>query len=166
MTFQATIEINGVNPFVRVSAEQAHELQSEWKKPMPVTVQINGEPKEPWKINMMPVGDGSFYLYLNGIVRSASKTQVGDRVTVDVSFDDTYAGGPSEMPQWFATALASNPLASKNYESLPPSRQKEIVRYLSNLKSKEAKERNLVRALDVLSGDPGHFMGRDWEEGK
>ena len=40
--------------------------------------------------------------------------------------------------------------------------KKEILRYFSQLKSKEARTRNLQRALQVLSGGDGRFMGRSW----
>ena len=33
----------------------------------------------PARVNLMPVGDGTFYLYLNGPIRTASATAVGDR---------------------------------------------------------------------------------------
>jgi hypothetical protein len=49
-------------------------------KPLPVVVRINGKPADGWRINMMPVGDGSFYLYLHSNVRKASGEAVGDRV--------------------------------------------------------------------------------------
>jgi hypothetical protein len=36
------------------------------------------EPDTPWRTNLMPVGDGHFFLYLHGQVRKASDTSVGD----------------------------------------------------------------------------------------
>lgn len=166
LRFRALIKIHGVNPYVLVSAERASQLKPEWRKPMPVLVRINGEPEEPWRINMMPVGDGSFRLYLHGNIRKASATRVGDRVKVEVRFDAKYRSGPQPMPAWFRTALARNPTAKQNWSALIPSRQKEILRYLAALKSTEARERNLTRALGVLSGEPARFMARSWSGGK
>ena len=58
LRFQAKIEINGINPFVPVDAEQAARLREGWRKPMPVLVQVNGAPAEPWRINMdKPLGN-------------------------------------------------------------------------------------------------------------
>ena len=133
---------------------------------MPVLVQINGKPDKPWKINMMPIGNGSFYLYLHGDVRKASNTKVGDKVTVIVNFDEEYESGPMHpMPSWFSSALAKNPTAKKNWGLLIPSRKKEILRYFSWLKSQEAKDRNLKRAMEVLTGKPARFMARPWKKG-
>jgi uncharacterized protein YdeI (YjbR/CyaY-like superfamily) len=53
----------------------------------------------------------------------------------------------------------------KNWEALIPNRKKEILRYFSWLKSREARERNLEKALHVLSGGKGRFMARAWDGG-
>jgi hypothetical protein len=167
LTFKARIEIREGNPYVLVSEKQAATLQPGWRKPLPVLVQVNGQPVPPWHINMMPTGDGDFYLYLHGDVRQASKTKVGDTVTVDLDFDPEYHNGPLHpMPEWFANALTANPVAKENWQALPPSRQKEVLRYFSWLKSEEAVQRNLEKALHVLSGKPGRFMARPWQDGK
>src|SRR3989344_5605130 len=110
LKFKSVIQIYNGNPYILISVERAAKLKKGWKKPMPVLVQINGKPKPPWKINMMPIGDGSFYLYLHGDVRKASNTKVGDKVTVDVVFDTKYKNGPMHpMPGWFSTPLNNNP---------------------------------------------------------
>lgn len=166
MRFKATMQIYNGNPYMLVSAARAKALQEGWRKPMPVLVQINGKPDKPWRINMMPIGNGSFYLYLHGDVRKASKTKVGDHVTVDISFDEEYHSGPIHpMPSWFSEALNKNPKAKEAWGKLIPSRQKEILRYFSWLKSDEAKQRNLERAMRVLSGTEDRFMARAWKDG-
>ena len=115
---------------------------------------------------MMPTGTGAFYLYLHGDVRKASRTKVGDRVDVEVAFDVAYRNGPMHpMPLWFNDALKKNSVAMKNWKSLIPSRQKEILRYFSWLKSPEAQARNIERAIGVLSGKPDRFMARSWKDG-
>ena len=163
LRFRAKIEIRGINPYVLVSAGQAARLKPDWRKPMPVRIQINGKPDRPWPINMMPTGDGSFFLYLHGEVRKASGTGVGDVVDVAVAFDGDYRGGPANpMPASFAEGLRLSPPAQNGWDSLPPSRQKEILRYLAQLKSPEAEKRNVARALHVLAGGEARFMGRSW----
>ncbi len=166
LNFTSVIKIYNGNPYIHVSAEQATLLKPGWRKPMPVLIRINGKPIKAWQINMMPMGNGDFYLYLHGDVRKASNTKVGDTVNVEVKFDSSYKNGPLHpMPLWFSTALKKNKEAKKNWEQLIPSRKKEILRYFSWLKSQEAIDRNLERALNVLSGRPGRFMARSWNEG-
>jgi hypothetical protein len=163
MKFTAIIDIEGVNPYVLVDSARARRLKAGWKRPMPVLVQINGQPDPPWRINTMPRGDGSFFLYLHGSVRTASATQVGDRVAVKVSFDPAYRGGPAhQMPETLAKGLARSKRAREAWGKLTPSLQKEILRYLAALKSESARSRNVTRAMRVLSGKQERFLGRDW----
>ncbi len=165
--FRAVIKILGANPYVSVSAARARSIRPAWRKPMPVLIRINGVPKKPWRINMMPKGDGSFYLYLHGNVRKASGTKVGDTVEVEIEFDTSYRNGPQHpMPASFRSMLNEDPIAKRAWTALPPSRKKEILRYFAALKSPEAQERNLARMMHILSGSDAHFMGRDWKNGK
>jgi hypothetical protein len=165
--FRARILIRGVNPYVHISRDRATALKPGWRKPMPVLVQIDGQPKPPWRINMMPVGNGAFYLYLAGEVRKASATTVGDLVDVDVRFDPAYRGGPMhEMPPWFRRPLYANARAKSAWLALTPSRQKEILRYLSWLKSQDARARNVAKAIRVLSGAKERYMARSWKDGR
>jgi hypothetical protein len=165
-TFTAIIKIRGINPFILVNARRAQVISPGWRRPLPVLVRLNGKPARAWRINMMPVGDGSFYLYLHGQVRKASGTRVGDRVRVEIEFDAAYRSGPQHsMPKWFKEALAANSPAQANWKALIASRKKEMLRYFALLKAPEARARNLTRALDVLSGEPGRFLGRAWKNG-
>ena len=160
--FRATIRINGINPYVQVGPARARAMQPGWRKPMPVLVRVNGHPKPaPWRINLMPMGNGAFYLYLHGTVRKAADTGVGDRVEIALRFDTAYWGGPEpSMPAWFRTALGHHRAAQAAWLKLAPSRQKEMARYLGNLKSVDARARNLARALSALTGSTHKFLGR------
>jgi hypothetical protein len=164
LMFRARMKIRGVNPYILVSAVRAKAIKPSWRRPLPVLLRVNGHPKKaPWRINMMPTGTGAFYLYLHGDVRRASKTKVGDMVQIEVGFDAAYRGGPlTAMPSWFRAPLSRNAAAKRAWEMLTPSRKKEIVRYLSSLKSDAARERNVARALRVLSGEKERYMARSW----
>jgi Domain of unknown function (DUF1905)/Bacteriocin-protection, YdeI or OmpD-Associated len=163
MKFTAEIKLNGINPYVLVSTARAQRIKPAWKKPMPVLVQVNGQPAVPWRVNMMPMGDGAFYLYLAGDVREASGTRVGDKVSISVTFDENYKSGPQhDMPPEFAARLDGDALAKAQWDRLAPSLRKEILRYLATLKSEEAMGRNIDRAIRVLGGAKERFMARDW----
>lgn len=168
LRFQAAIRIVGVNPYVEVSKRRAGRLRKDWRRPMPVWVRIDGKPaRKPWRINMMPAGNGTFFLYLHNSVREASGTRVGDRVTVELEFDQSYRSGPMHpMPRWFSAALSGDPRAKLSWSKLTPSRRKEILRYFAGLKSDEARRRNLARAMLALSGAAVRFMARSWSDGK
>lgn len=165
--FSAVIKLRDINPYILMSAARVRAIKPGWRKPMPVLVRVNGKPRRPWRINMMPVGDGRFYLYLHAEVRQASDTKVGDRVQVEVGFDERYKNGPMHpMPSWFKAALRNNATAANNWAALVPSRKKEILRYFAGLKSVQARARNLQKAMHVLSDKQGRFMGREWNEAR
>ncbi|MDE1865346.1 MAG: DUF1905 domain-containing protein [Candidatus Micrarchaeota archaeon] len=167
LEFKSRILITGVNPYVTVNKSRSEYLKSGWRKTIPVLVQLNGAPKKPHRINLVPKGDGSYYLYLNGQIRKASDTKVGDTVSVLLEFDKNYKNGPVHpMYQWFRVPLSRSRRAKISWDSLPPSRQKEILRYFSRLKSEDARKRNVKRAISVLSGREGRFMGRLWKNGR
>jgi Bacteriocin-protection, YdeI or OmpD-Associated/Domain of unknown function (DUF1905) len=164
LRFRATIQLTGLNPYLHVSAVRARSLKPGWRRAMPVLVRINGAPRsEPWRTNMMPLGDGTFRLYLQATVRRASATQVGDTVRAEVRFDTAYRGGPQHpMPSWFRRPLRANRKAWAAWQALIPSRKKEILRYLAQLKSPAARKRNVARALRALAGQPVRYMARSW----
>ena len=165
--FSSVIGIRGLNPYVHVDAKLASRLKAGWRKPLPVSVRINGQPRDRWRVNMMPAGDGSFYLYLRDTVRKASGTKVGDRVAVEIVFDEAYRGGPEKpIPRWFSAALEASPNAKSAWNALIQSRKKEILRYFASLKSPEARERNVRKAIEALSGTEVRFMARSWKDGK
>jgi len=165
--FTQRIAIRDINPYLRVSASHAIALKPAWKRPMPVLVTINGQPSPPARVNLMPAGDGTFYLYLNGPIRTASATAVGDRVTAAISFDASYRGGPTHpMPASLRRALALRSKAKKAWTALTPSRQKEILRYLAGLKSEAARERNVAKVVAMLGKPDGTFLGRAHESSK
>jgi len=167
LVLTALIELTGVNPYARVGADQAELLGSGWRRPMPVVVRIDPAPDRLWRTNLMPVGEGAFNLCLHGQMREASQTAVGEIVALELWFDEAYVNGPQHpFPAWFQAALDLDSAARANWERLPPSRQKELLRYFDRLKSAEAIDRNLTRALHVLAGNRGHYMGRDWADGK
>jgi hypothetical protein len=87
-------------------------------------VRVKGKLAEPWRINVMRVGDGSLYRYLHGDVRKALHAIIGDRVRIEVRFDAEYQNGPLHpMPAWFKEALDKNPQAMKNSNALIASRR-------------------------------------------
>ena len=163
LTFSARIKLKGINPYVLVSAARSRRIRPDWKKPMPVLVQVNGRPEPAWPINMMPAGDGSFFLYLDRIVHAASSTCVGDLGEVSIAFDAHYRSGPQhELPPAFASGLDANSAAKMRWESLSPSLRKEVLRYLASLKTDGARQRNVERAIRVLGGAKERFLARDW----
>ncbi len=134
---------------------------------MPVLVKISGEPKVPWRTNMMANGRGDFLLYPHGEMRAVSGTRVTKVVTIDLAFDETYRNGPQHsVPELLPAALDGDGTMASSWAKLTPSRQREILRHFAALKASEAKDRDVERMVWILGGDTGRFVGRDWCDGK
>ncbi len=156
-SFTAKIYIIGVNPYVLLPAKILKAIFNDAGKDkgaVPVKGTINGHPF----IQHLVKYSGKWRLYLNTPMRKGSKADVGDTVTIILSFDEVTRDTP--MPEKLATALSKNKDALKIFEHLSPSLQKEIKRYINNLKSESSVDKNVVRAINFLMGKE-RFIGRD-----
>lgn len=155
--FQAALEIIGVNPFVSVPTpilQAIFEAAGREKGPIPISGTINGAPYTQTLVKFA----GQWRLYVNMVMLKDSPQRIGENIAVSIAFDPKDRS-IQPHPKWVA-ALAENEDAKTVFDRLPPSRQKEIVRYIANLKNDEAIERNVLRALEFLRGN-GRFVGRD-----
>ena len=88
----------------------------------------------------------------------ASPERIGERIVVKVAYDPT--DRTIEPPEAFVKAMAQHTKARRAFDRLPPSRQKEVIRYLAALKSEKALARNVDRMIAHLLGLE-RFLGRD-----
>lgn len=157
MTEKYTIEIIGVNPYVIPTApvlKSIFKQSGKDKGAIPVKGTIN---KKPFTQTLVRY-KGKWRLYINGVMCKAAKVGVGDTVEIKLGFDAVERITP--MPALLEKALKKNKSAQTTFNSLPPSRQKEIKRYINNLKSAEAIKKNVKRAITFLTGKQ-RFIGRD-----
>lgn len=154
--FKAKIEIIGVNPFVFVPPDILETIFIEAEKdrgPVPVHGLINGKP---FTQTLMRFA-GEWRLYINMKMLKDSPRRIGEIVEIEVDFDKRSRSLP--MHPSIYDALQNDPTAKKAFESLSPSRQHEINRYISHIKSEEKVRENVQRAMDYLNGK-GSFAGR------
>lgn len=137
-----------INPCIVVPARVIAALKKESGKnhSIPVRASLQGKP---FTANLVRYR-GAWRLYFNGTIRKAADAQPGDRVTVTLAFDPKLRTVP--VPPAFAKALAGDPKAKAAFEALAPSRRKELLRYLGNLKREESLMRNVARTLRHLTG--------------
>lgn len=140
----------GVNPYVSVPAAVIKMLAAKrpGRGPIPVRGSLNGAPFRQTLVKYA----GAWRLYLNGPMLKAAHLAVGDRAEVTLDHDPEPRTVP--MVREFARALAAAPAAKAVFKALPPSRQKEILRYLANLRTPEARNRNVARMIAALPGTP------------
>jgi hypothetical protein len=148
-TFSAKVYIIDINPYVKVPDQIISKLHKEMNKvagPIPVTGKLQGKAFSTTVVKFR----GMWRLYLNTPMRKAANADVGDRVSVELRLDKTSREVPS--PRKFTLALAKNKKAKVAFEKLTPSRRKEILRYLNNLKQEETLERNIAKVIQFLEG--------------
>ncbi|MBO9618863.1 MAG: YdeI/OmpD-associated family protein [Niabella sp.] len=101
---------------------------------------------------------GEWRLYINTIMLKNSPKRIGETIEITIAFDPeerTIAPHPK-----LVKALNEHPEAQKIFNNLAPSKQFEIVRYIASLKTETSVDKNIIRAIDFLSGK-GRFVGRD-----
>jgi len=137
-----------LNPCVEVPAAVVASLMAESgrNQSLPVTATLQGKP---FKANVVKYR-GAWRLYLNGTMRSSTGVEVGHRVKVTLRHDPKPRSTP--MPPAFAAALSRDSRAKAAFEALAPSRRKELLRYLGNLKREESLRRNIGKMLKYLKG--------------
>lgn len=156
-TFKAEIFIIGVNPYVllpQTLLQTIMQKAAKEKGPIAVRISIN----ETDFTQTLVKYAGEWRLYLNTPMRKAAGKDVGDKITIAIEYDPSERSTP--LHPKLQKALEENGAAKEKFESLPPSRQKEIARYINNLKSEESVDRNIERAIRFLLGRE-RFVGRD-----
>lgn len=158
--FKAKIEIIGVNPFVFLPEKVLQQIFAQAGKDkgkIPVRIKIDGHEFPQTLIKW----SGSWRLYLNTPMRKAAKKDVGDVANFEIAYDTIERNVP--MHPKFEKALLENKDAKRVFDSLRPSLQLEINRYLNFLKTESSVDRNVTKAIKFLLGN-GRFVARDKPE--
>lgn len=157
MKFKAALKMIGINPYVTVPEKilkQIFKAAGKEKGHIPICGLIN---KKPYRQTLVKYS-GDWRLYVNTHMLKDSPKRIGETIEISVEHDAADRTiGPHPA---FVKALAKNKQAKKVFDALPPSRQKEIVRYIVNLKTEESRLRNIDKAIAFLMGKE-RFAGRD-----
>jgi len=156
-SFKAKLKIIGINPFVTVPASLLKKLFNDAGKSkgaIPIHGTVNSQPYRQTLVRYSQ----AWRLYVNSTMLKKSPQRIGESLSVTVAFDT--ADRSVQVPASLAKALKANKAAKKVFENLPTSRQKEIARYIANLKTKASVERNVAKAISFLLGKT-RFVGRD-----
>jgi hypothetical protein len=155
--FTATLKITGINPFVLVPAhilKALFELAGKDKSPIPICGTVNHIPYT----QSLVKHKGQWTLYVNTQMLKDSPKRIGEEIEVTIDYD------PSERtiiphPK-LLQALKADDSAKAIFDSLNPSLQKEIIRYISFLKSEKSIDQNIIKAIGFLKGE-NRFIGRE-----
>jgi hypothetical protein len=155
--FKAPLDIIGINPYVAVPEEVLAELFSQFGKdkgPIPVRGEVNNLAYTQSLVKFR----GAWRLYINTLMLKDSPKRIGEVLHISIEIDPEDRT-PALHPKLEA-ALKKNSTAQNVFEQLPPSRKKEINRYLHQLKTEVSVDKNVKRALQFLLGKE-RFIGRD-----
>lgn len=154
--FKAEIKIIGINPYVEVPEKTLQKLfaaAGRDKGPIPIKGTINAKAYTQTLVKYA----GEWRLYINTTMLANSPKRIGEVIAISVEYDD--ADRAIEAHPDLIKALSKNKAAKAVFDKLSPSRQNEIVRYISHLKTDESRVKNIMRAIDFLNGK-GSFAGR------
>ncbi|NHN24716.1 DUF1905 domain-containing protein [Flavobacterium jejuense] len=155
--FEAKIEVIGINPFVFVPEnilQKIFEDAGKTKRHIPIKGTINDNLYKQTLVRY----NGEWRLYINTTMLKNSPKRIGETIEITVSFDPE--SREIKPPKLFVKALTKNKEAKIVFENLPASRKSEIVKYLTNLKTEKALEKNTEKAINFLLGKE-RFIGRD-----
>ena len=156
-TFKARLEIIGINPFVFVPEtilEEIFRKAGRDKGAIPVFGTVNGKAYTQTLVKY----NGDWRLYINTTMLPASPKRIGEVIAVEIDLDTkdrTLKPHPKLLQ-----ALEENRDARNVFNSLSPSKQKEIIRYIALLKTEESITKNVQKAIGFLMGK-NRFIGRD-----
>jgi hypothetical protein len=156
-SFSASISKIGVNPYVLLPAAVLKTVLKQAgrdKGPVPVKGTVNHHPFTQTLVRY----SGKWRLYINTPMLKGAKAATGDTVHIVVWFDKTERITP--MHPRLKLALQKNKEAHAVFRRLPAYLQKEIMRYINNLKSETAVDNNIEKAISFLLGRQ-RFIGRD-----
>ncbi len=154
--FKAILDIIFGNPFVYLPDEVLEGIFEEANRRkgyIPVKGAINGKSFKQTLVKY----SGAWRLYINMKMLKGSPRRVGEEIEVEIELD--YSDRTIKPHPKLLKALAENKKANEVFEKMPPSRRKEIIRYIDNLKTEESIDRNIKRAISFLLGKCS-FVGR------
>lgn len=145
VTITAELQPRGPAAAVVLTDEQLAEIGRGAKTPA-VKVTVNGGYTFDGRIGRMK---GETLLGFNKAIRTAAGVEAGDTITVDVTLDE----GPRDvaLPDDLAAALAAHPGATEAFEQLAPSHRKEYVRWVTEAKRAETREKRVAEAAVLIS---------------
>lgn len=135
--------------YIQVSAAQAHKLRPGYKVSFRVKGQLDDYTFE--RVSLLPMGDGSFILPVNGKIRKLLRKGPGDTIKVSLSLDER----APELSKDLLKCLKDDPVALDYFKSLPRSHQNYFSNWIESAKTTETKTRRIVMTVTGLGKKQG-----------
>lgn len=146
-SFKSRIYKVGINPCVKVPARITKTMTAT-KGYIPIKGTINDHPFEQ---TLCPVKNDLYRLYVNGPMMKGANVKIGDRASFSIEQAGKQKDSDIAMPLQLKKKLKEYKL-QKTFDVLAPYRQKEILRYLNNIKTEATLLKNIDKLILVLQG--------------
>lgn len=147
-SFQAVIYKIGINWAVDVPEEITQKLTPK-KGYIRIKGTVNGFS---FNKSLVPVKGASYRLFVNLIMMKGGKTAVGKIANFQIEQDTSDPEKEYPIPTQLTKKLKENQLED-TFNNLTFSRRKEIVRYLSFIKTEETLHRNIDKVISQLKSN-------------
>ena len=146
-SFKAKIYKVGINPCVKVPlAITAKLVATDGYIPIKGTIQGFF-----FQQTLCPIKNEDYRLYVNGPMMKGGNIKMGQTAHFEIEQDTLDRNKNIPMLPAFRQKLEENKLLAA-FQQLPASRQKEVNRYLNQLKTEEALQKNIDKMIKVLKG--------------
>ena len=146
--------------YIIISASRAKKLVSGSRLGFRVKGKIDSHTLN--KTSVLPMGDGSFMLPVNGTIRKAIGKESGDNVTLVLEVDKRKL----ELSKDLLASLADEPRALEFFNSLSMSHRQYFSKWIESAKTVETKTKRIVNSVIALSHKKGrHFLFHSKQRG-
>ncbi len=98
-------------------------------------------------IAMIPMGDGSFIIAFNQLMRKGTAKKEGSMIRVRLSIDKV----PYQLNAEFITCLKDEPAAFAFFDAMPPGHQAYYSKWIESAKQAETRSRRIAQAVEGLA---------------
>jgi hypothetical protein len=105
---------------------------------------------------LIPKGDGSWIITVNKKRRDKLRLKEGTPVTVALVSDESKYGLP--MPEELEAVLETDEEGNKHFQALTPGKQRNIIYFVSNVKSPDIRIRRALTIMEHLKKHDGQII--------
>jgi hypothetical protein len=135
--------------FIEITQKQAEKLKPGCRVSFRVKGKIDDFILN--KTAILPMGDGSFILPVNGQIRKAIKKNAGDKVKVELHLDER----PLTLLPEFIQCLKDDSIAYEFFQTLPKSHQTYFSKWIESAKTVSTRTKRITMAVIALSEKQG-----------
>jgi len=136
--------------YLVIDAPRAQQLKPGHKKEFKVKGKLDGYLLS--RVSVLPMGDGSFILPVNGAMRKAIGKKQGAMVNVQLEADDS----AFVFNKDFLDCLNDEPAAKKFLATLPGSHQRYFSKWIDSAKTETTRTKRIAMAVSALARRMGY----------